>query len=131
MSLDVYLKDPTSTYDTTELFSSNITHNLWTMAGKAGMYEALWRPHRLIEWYNIPEKDYDAEYEFEKQQKIKASFIIPYLEKWLKDMKKRRKYYEKFNSSNGWGMYEHFIPWIEEYLEACKQFPNSIINISR
>lgn len=131
MSLDVYLKDPTSTYDTTELFSANITHNLWTMAGKAWIYEALWRPHRLIEWYNIPEKDYDAEYEFEKQQKIKASFIIPYLEKWLKDMKKRRKYYEKFNSSNGWGMYEHFVPFVEEYLEACKKFPDSIINISR
>ncbi len=131
MSLDVYLTDPTATYDTESLFSSNITHNLWKMADKAGIYEALWRPYRLIEWYSIPEKDYDAEYEFEKQQEIKASFIIPYLEKWLKDMKKRRKFYEKLNSPNWWGTYEHFVYWIEEYLEACKRYPDSIVNISR
>ena len=131
MSLDVYLKDPTATYNKDDLYWSNITHNLWDMADKAWIYEALWRPHRLIEWYNIPEKDYDAEYEFEKQQNIKASFIIPYLEKWLKDLKKRQKHYEKFNSPNWWGTYEHFVPWIEKYLEACKEFPDSIIWISR
>jgi len=49
MSLDVYLTDPTATYDTESLFSSNITHNLRKMALEAGIYEALWRPHILLE----------------------------------------------------------------------------------
>ena len=126
MSLDVYLTDPTATYDTESLFSSNITHNLRKMALEAGIYEALWRPHILLEWYTEEKED-----EFEKQSRIKASFIIPYLEKWLKDMKKRWKFYDKFNSPNWWGTYENFIPWIEKYLEACKKYPDSIINISR
>ena len=41
MSLDVSLKDPTATYDTEYLYDANITHNLGTMANKAGIYYAL------------------------------------------------------------------------------------------
>ena len=57
-------------YDT--LYSANITHNLGEMADKAGLYEALWRPHRLIDGYNIPEEDHKAEHEFEDKQEIRA-----------------------------------------------------------
>jgi hypothetical protein len=46
-------------------------------------------------------------------------------------MKARPKHYEKFNSSNGWGMYHNFIPWIEEYLKALKEFPEAQVVCDR
>jgi hypothetical protein len=46
-------------------------------------------------------------------------------------MKARPKHYEKFNSSNGWGMYENFVPWIERYLEALKEYPESFVECDR
>ena len=114
-----------------DLYSANITHNLGKMAGEAGLYEALWRPHRLKEGYNIPEGDHDAEYKFEEANPVKAHEIIPIIEKGLKDMKARPEYYELFNSANGWGMYEHFIPFIEQYLEALKEYPESFVDCDR
>ena len=110
MSLDVYLN-----YDnddnTTQVYWANITHNLGNMADKAGIYYALWRPEEI--------------------NATKASDITPLLEDGLKLLKRKPKYFEKFNSSNGWGMYEHFVPFVEEYLNACKQYPNAMIEVSR
>ena len=131
MSLDVYLEDPTATYETEDLFWTNITHNLGEIADEAGIYEALWRPHRLKEDYNIPEDDHEAEWKFEEENKTIAKDIIPLLEKGLADLKARPEHFEKFNSPNGWGMYEHFVPFVEKYLEACKEYPDAIIRVSR
>jgi hypothetical protein len=140
MSLDVYLErkkwvsyDEGKTYteETENLYSSNITHNLGEMADKAGIYEALWRPHRLREDYAIAEGDHNAEYEFEDSVTITASEIIPLLEKGLEDLKSRPNYFKKFDSPNGWGLYVHFVPFVEKYLEACKEYPESIVEISR
>jgi hypothetical protein len=114
-----------------EVYSANITHNLGEMAEKAGIYEALWRPYRLKEGYNIPEKDYEAEYKFEEANPVKANEIISIIEKGLEDMKARPEYYEKFNSPNGWGMYHNFVPWIERYLAALKEFPESQVVCNR
>lgn len=111
MSLDVYLKDPTATYETEILYSANITHNLGKMASKAGIYEALWRPEEI-----------GAKY---------AKDIIDLVEKGLKDLKARPKYFEKYDSPNGWGMYEHFVPFVEEYLNALKEYPEAEIRTSR
>ena len=97
--------------ETNEVYSSNITHNLGTMADKAGIYYALWRPE-------------------EKGWK-QAKDIIPVLEKGLKKLKSKSKYFEKFNAPNGWGIYEHFVPFVEEYLNACKEYPDAIIDVSR
>jgi len=114
-----------------DVYNSNITHNLGEMAGKAGIYEALWRPHRLKEGYDIPEGDHDAEYKFEETNLVRAYEIIPIIEKGLEDMKARPKYYETFNSPNGWGMYKHFVPFIEEYLEALKKYPELFVDCDR
>lgn len=122
MSLDVYLKrkEPIekecihcgSTYkEYEEVFEANITHNLGTMADKSGIYQYLWRPDEL----NITE----------------AKELIEPLTKGLKDMKERPEYYKQFEASNGWGLYKHFVPWIEKYLEACIEYPDAIINVSR
>lgn len=140
MSLDVYLDrkrwvsyDECKTYaeENEQVYRANITHNLTKMASEAGIYEALWRPYKLIKGYNIPENDYHAEYEFEERHTIQASEIIELLENGLSDLKARPKYFKKFNSDNGWGMYEDFVPFVEKYLEACKKYPNAIITVSR
>ena len=140
MSLDVYLSrkrwvsyDEGKTYevDNEGVYSANITHNLGEMADKAGIYEALWRPHRLREGYTVAEGDHDAEYEFEDSVTIVASEIIPILEKGLADLKSRPDYFKEFDSPNGWGLYIHFVPFVEKYLEACKEYPESIVEASR
>ena len=93
------------------LYETNITHNLGGMADEAGIYYALWRPEEI-----------GAEY---------AKDIIDIVEKGLVDLKARPKYFEQFNSPNGWGMYEHFVPFVERYLEALKEYPESEIHVSR
>lgn len=131
MSLDVNLKDPTATYETASLYDANITHNLGEMADKAGIYEALWRPHRLIDGYDIPEDDFNAECEFEEKSIIKSEDIIEIIEKGLKKLKENPEYFKQFNSPNGWGMYEHFVPFVENYLQALKEYPKAIVEVWR
>ncbi len=120
MSLDVYLnrkrylsydEGKTYTVDYEQVYCANITHGLGKMAVEAGIYEALWRPEEI--------------------GKTKASEIIELLEKGLADLKARPVHFETFNSPNGWGVYERFVPFVEKYLDACKQYPNAIIEISR
>jgi len=115
MSLDVSLTIEVNTGGDepyiVDLYEANITHNLGKMAGKAGIYKHLWRPEEL----GI----------------TKAGDLIESLEKGLADMKARPKYYKQFNAANGRGLYKDFVPWIERYLEAAKQYPNADINISR
>lgn len=120
MSLDVYLtrtaylsydKGTTYTEQEEQVYWANITHNLGEMADKAGIYKALWRPEEI-----------NAE---------KAKDIIDIIETGLTDLKARPEYFKQFNSPNGWGMYEHFVPFVDEYLQALKQNPEATIEVSR
>lgn len=140
MSLDVslnrrkwvsYDEGKTLTEESERIYDSNITHNLGKMADKAGIYEALWRPHRLKEGYNIHKDDYKAEWKFEEENAVTAKEIIPLLETGLADLKARPEYFKQFNASNGWGMYKHFVPFVSEYLEMCKEYPEAIVSVSR
>lgn len=112
MSLDVSLNIVLckECWNSEEVYSANITHNLNTMAEKAGIYKALRRPAEINKQY--------------------AYEIIPILEEWLKKLKAKPSYYQKFNSPNWRGMYEHFVPFVEKYLEACRQYPASLISVS-
>ena len=94
-----------------EIFSQNITHNLNKMADKAGIYEACWRPDEI----GI----------------TKASQLIPILEKGLYDLKHNPDYFKSFDSPNGWGIYDNFVPWVEKYLDACKENPDAKVEVSR
>lgn len=114
-----------------EVYDANITHNLGKMADAAGLYEALWRPYRLKEGYDIPEDDYNAEYAFEEANPVRAYEISDIIEKGLGDMKARPDYYKTFDSENGWGLYVHFIPFIEKYLAALKEYPESFVECDR
>jgi len=110
MSLDFYLQYIEDGNEI-EVFDRNITHNLTNMADKAGIYSCLWRPEEIKAKH--------------------AKDIIKPLEKGLKKLKAKPKYFSKFNSPNGWGMYEHFVPFVEACLEACKKYPNAEIYVSR
>lgn len=92
-------------------YDANITHNLGTMARNAGIYEAVWRPD---------ENGYS-----------KAGDIIAILENGIVDMKNRPEYYRQFDAGNGWGTYRDFVPWLEKYLAACKEYPEANIRVSR
>lgn len=111
MSLDVSLLDPTSTYETGELYHGNITHNLGEMASKAKIYDVLWHPV--------------------ESNKPVAVDIIKILEDGLKDLKSRPKYFRQFDAENGWGRYDDFVPFVEEYLNACKEYPLAKIDADR
>jgi len=106
MSLDVYLEE-----DGEEVFWSNITHNLNTMAYKAGIYCHCWRP--------------------EEMGIRKAKEIIKPLTDGIERLKKFPEYFKQFDSPNGWGLYQHFVPWVEEYLNACIENPNADIETSK
>ena len=60
-----------------------------------------------------------------------AKDIIEIVEKGLAYLKARPEYFEQFNSPNGWGMYEHFVPFVAKYLEAIKEYPEAKIEVSR
>jgi hypothetical protein len=107
MSLDVYL---TATCPT-EVYSANITHNLNKMAQEAGIYLALWRPEEI----GITQ----------------AGQLIEPLSVGLEKLKADPMYYSQFNSPNGWGMYEHFVPFVENYLEACRANPDAQVSVWR
>lgn len=96
------------------VYESNITHNLAEMADKARLYNALWHPENL-----------------ELKNPVKAEDIIPLLEKGLKDLEDRPEYFEKFNAENGWGTYIHFVPFVRNYLNACKEFPQALVEVDR
>ncbi len=94
-----------------EVFERNITHNLGAMAEKAGIYKALWRP--------------------DENGFKKAKDVIKVLEEGLKKLKNNPKKFRKYDSENGWGIYDNFVPFVEAILEACKEYPNAIIEVSR
>lgn len=97
--------------DTDDYYSSNITHNLNRMAEAAGIYEPLWRPEEI----GI----------------TKASQLIEPLTKGLELLKANPQKFEAYNAPNGWGLYTHFVPWVEAYLKACIEHPDSNVRVSR
>lgn len=114
MSLDVSLvvKADTGNKDTEDIyvFDSKITHNLNTMANQAGIYYHCWRPEEL----GIS----------------KAHEIIQPLKDGLDKLKNDPEYFKQFNAKNGWGIYDDFVPWVEEYFNACIKYPNATIETS-
>lgn len=98
-------------YETDEVYSANITHNLNTMAGEAGIYEHLWRPDEI----NI----------------TKAKELIEPLREGLHKLKSEPEKYKAFNPSNGWGSYEGLVRFVSNYLDACYENPEADVSVSR
>ena len=107
MSLDFYL----TRVQPTRVFDANITRNLTKMADAAGIYQALWRP--------------------EEGGFTKAEQIIPILREGLALLKSDPERFKNYDSPNGWGLYIHFVPFVEKVLAACEEFPDADIEVSR
>lgn len=104
MSLDVSLICPCCK---NALHEANITHNLNTMADRAGLYEACWNPDKI-------------------GAKTAKDIIIP-LRAGLINLKGDPEYFKQFNAPNGWGTYDGFVAFAESYLLACEENPTAII----
>lgn len=101
MSLDLYIQfEPCKccNFQRPELHF-NITHNLTEMAHKAGICECLWHPN-------------------ENNMFFTDDIIFP-LTEGLAKLKAMPAYYKQFDSDNGWGTYDNFVPFVEEVLDAC------------
>ena len=104
MSLDISLFEKIEA----EVVNKNITHNLGPMWKEAGIYEAL----------------------YESEGK-KAKEVLPILKKGLLKMIEDPEHYRKFDSPNGWGLYENAVPWLFNLIEQFEKHPEGIIRISR
>lgn len=107
MSLDVHL----TAVQETEVYYANITHNLGKMANAADIYEACWRPEEI--------------------GVTTAAQLIPLLRDGLAKLKADPPRFHAFDAKNGWGTYDHFVPWVEQYLEACEANPDATVRVSR
>lgn len=93
------------------VYSANITHNLDKMADAAGIYQALWRPEEL----GI----------------TKAIQLIVPLSQGLAVLLSDRARFEEFNPPNGWGSYDALVTFVKGYLNACVEYPDSEVSVSR
>ena len=118
MSLDVYLH---SSYpcphcgekipDKDPCYRFNITHNLGKMAGKAGIYEVMWRPDEIGVKH--------------------AKDAIPLLKAGIHYLDNNKDECIKLNPPNGWGSYDGLLGQAMEYLSACEYNPDTVIEVSR
>jgi hypothetical protein len=95
----------------TNLFSANYTHNGGGMADAAGIYQVLWRA--------------------EENGIKKARQLIEPLRAGLALMVADPVKFKQFDSPNGWGKYEHFVPWVRKLLAACEEYPDANVRTSR
>jgi len=94
------------------VYRANITHNLNTMADHAGgLYEHLWRPDEC--------------------GVTRAGQLIEPLRKGLARLRVDPDYFRKFNPENGWGKYEQLVAFVANYLAACEEFPDAVVEVSR
>ena len=81
------------------------------MADEAGIYRHIWRPEEI----GITQ----------------AKDLIEPLEKGLALMKSDPERFIALEPPNKWGTYEVFVPWVESYLNACRENPDAEIGVSR
>lgn len=96
---------------TVSVFEWNITHNLNTMADEAGVYKHLWRPDEI----GITSAG-------ELVEPLKAGIAL---------LESDPLRFKAFNPSNGWGDYDGLLEFCKAYLQACIEYPDALIYISR
>ena len=118
MSLTVYLYDPIpcphcgkNVKSGYEVYRANITHNVNKIAMSAGIYEILWRPDEI----NV----------------TTAKEIVDLLDAGISRLRANPEKFTPLNPKNGWGSYEGFVLWCENYLRACREYPEALIEVSR
>jgi len=89
----------------------NITHNLNSMAGSAGIYDCLWR--------------------HEESDISKASDLIGPLTEGVDRLEADPEKFIAMNPANGWGTYDGLVSFAKELLEAATDNPDALIYASR
>lgn len=91
----------------------NWTHNLGDMAEAANIRQLLW----------LQRTKYDhAVYQ--------AYQIYAELRPALQHMKENPEFYKQFDSENGWGIYDDFIPILDDLLKVCEDYPTANVRVS-
>lgn len=88
-----------------DVFDTNMTHNVGQMADLAGVYDCLWRP--------------------EENGFTTAGQMIEPLTKAVEQLRADPEKFIALNPKNGWGSYDTFLPWIEKILAACQEHPDA------
>ena len=115
MSLDIDLYAPAqcphcgSALPRVEEVGKNITHNVAGMWQKAGVYSALYESDGLT---ITPE-------------------YIAVIEQGVAAMERDFDEYRKLDTPNGWGTAIQALPWLKEWLEACRRNVGAQIHVSR
>lgn len=111
MSLDIDLIE-----DGVTVYTCNITNNLSKMiqAFDRKYYLALWHPYTLED--------------FRGHSEVMANELVSYYEETLLELTKNRKEYERYNSPNGWGTYDDFLPTLVQLISYCHKYPKSVIH---
>ena len=108
MSLWIYLHQEGAE---DEVYSANITHNLGRMAAEAGLYKWIWRP--------------------DEAGVTTAAQLIEPLRFGLALLKSDPDRFEALAPSNGWGTYQGFVGFVEEFLAAGDDSPSASVSASR
>jgi hypothetical protein len=88
-----------------------MTHNLICLAEALGVYRQLWRPEEVA---------------------IKtAKDLIPTLENAITELDENFDKYQKYNPENGYGSVSNFLKFCKDYLAACKNYPETVIEVDR
>ncbi|MGV3723628.1 MAG: hypothetical protein ACO1SX_22250 [Actinomycetota bacterium] len=93
------------------VYSANITHNLNRMADAAGVYRHLWRPEEVGATH--------------------ARDLIDPLAAGVNLLHAEPERFRALNPDNGWGNYEGLVEFAEEYLAACREYPDAELRVSR
>jgi len=115
--------------ETITVYSDNITHNLGKMAEAADLYHVLWCPHMLR--FSFFLEEFNKEMKFEDTQPIYAKELIDPLRNGLHKLKMEPEKYKQYNPKNGWGDYEILVKFVENYLNACYEYPETKVEVIR
>jgi len=110
MSLTVYLYNEVQgirvgEFEKKYMFAANINNFIAaTIAKEAGIFNVLWHPRR-------------NGFQYGRQ-------IIDLLQAGLDHMQKNPEVYYAIDEKHGWGLSSEFLKWVNEYIEACKKYPD-------
>ena len=93
-------------------FYGSVTHNLKTMAKVVDIYEPVWYPENC---------------ELLKS----AKDLVEPLRNALRKLARNPEFYKTFNARNGYGTYEQFVEFLQDYLVACLRNPDAQIYVDR
>jgi hypothetical protein len=92
-------------------FQAVITHNVIGIASEANLYVPVWHPETL------------SIYE--------AWQLVEPLRQGIGQLRRSPELFKKMDNPNGWGTYDQFLPWLEKYLQACMEYPEASVEVSR